>query len=152
MKKNQGLNELTLNILTNIKTVLENFRPDIVLVHGDTTTTFAASLAAYYQQIKIGHVEAGLRTGNLYSPYPEEANRKLTSVLADYHFAPTLIAKENLLNEGIAEEKITITGNTVMIIHSGLFFDNMNDSISFNLFVIFVFLSSDLVSVKSIFN
>ncbi len=114
MKKNQGLNELTLNILTNIKTVLENFRPDIVLVHGDTTTTFAASLAAYYQQIKIGHVEAGLRTGNLYSPYPEEANRKLTSVLADYHFAPTLIAKENLLNEGVAEDKISITGNTVI--------------------------------------
>ena len=114
MKRNQRLNELTSNILKHITPVLENFKPDIVLVHGDTTTTFVASLAAYYQQIKVGHVEAGLRTGNLYSPYPEEANRKLSSVLADYHFAPTLIAKENLLSEGIAKDKIVVTGNTVI--------------------------------------
>ena len=93
---------------------MEHFKPDVVLVHGDTATTFAASLAAYYQQIKVGHVEAGLRTGNIYSPWPEEANRKLTSTITNYHFAPTTGSKENLLNEGVPEDEITVTGNTVI--------------------------------------
>ena len=96
------------------KKVLDDFKPDIVLVHGDTTTTFATTLAAFYQKIDVGHIEAGLRTGNIYSPWPEEANRKLTAALAKYHFAPTNTAKENLLREGIKEENIIVTGNTVI--------------------------------------
>ena len=114
MKAGQTLNDVTTAILTGIKPVLEHFKPDVVLVHGDTATTFAASLAAYYQQIKVGHVEAGLRTGNIYSPWPEEANRKLTSVITSYHFAPTVGSKNNLLKEGVTEENITVTGNTVI--------------------------------------
>lgn len=114
MKAGQTLNDVTTSILVGLKPVLEDYKPDVVLVHGDTATTFAASLAAYYQQIKVGHVEAGLRTGNIYSPWPEEANRKLTSVITNYHFAPTAGSKENLLNEGISESEITVTGNTVI--------------------------------------
>ncbi len=114
MKAGQTLNDVTTAILKDIKPVLEHFKPDVVLVHGDTATTFAASLAAYYQQVKVGHVEAGLRTGNIYSPWPEEANRKLTSAITNYHFAPTAGSKENLLNEGIRESEITVTGNTVI--------------------------------------
>ena len=114
MKAGQTLNDVTTSILVGLKPVLEDFRPDVVLVHGDTATTFAASLAAYYQQIKVGHVEAGLRTGNIYSPWPEEANRKLTSAITNYHFAPTGGSKENLLIEGISESEITVTGNTVI--------------------------------------
>ena len=114
MKADQTLNDVTTSILVKLKPVLEDFKPDVVLVHGDTVTTFAASLAAYYQQIKVGHVEAGLRTGNIYSPWPEEANRKLTSVITNYHFAPTVGSKVNLLNEGVSEEQITVTGNTVI--------------------------------------
>ena len=83
-------------------------------MHGDTATTFAASLAAYYQQIKVGHVEAGLRTGNIYSPWPEEANRKLTSVITNYHFAPTARSRDNLISEGIPDSEIMVTGNTVI--------------------------------------
>jgi UDP-N-acetylglucosamine 2-epimerase (non-hydrolysing) len=97
-----------------LKPVLEEFQPDVVLVHGDTATTFAASLAAYYQQIKVGHVEAGLRTGNIYSPWPEEANRKLTSAITNYHFAPTASSKNNLLKEGVQKNDIIVTGNTVI--------------------------------------
>jgi UDP-N-acetylglucosamine 2-epimerase (non-hydrolysing) len=111
MKAGQTLNDLTTAILTGLKPVLEEFKPDVVLVHGDTATTFAASLAAYYQKIKVGHVEAGLRTG---SPWPEEANRKLTSAITNYHFAPTAGSKKNLLNEGISEDDIAVTGNTVI--------------------------------------
>ena len=114
MKAGQTLNDVTTSILIGLKPVLEHFKPDVVLVHGDTATTFAASLAAYYQQIKVGHVEAGLRTGNIYSPWPEEANRKLTSTITNYHFAPTTGSKENLLNEGVSEDEITVTGNTVI--------------------------------------
>lgn len=114
MMADQTLNDLTTGILLGLKPVLEEFKPDVVLVHGDTTTTIAASLAAYYQQIKVGHIEAGLRTGNIYSPWPEEANRKLTSVIANYHFAPTAGSKDNLLREGISENEITVTGNTVI--------------------------------------
>ena len=114
MKAGQTLNDVTTSILVGLKPVLGDFKPDVVLVHGDTATTFAASLAAYYQQIKVGHVEAGLRTGNIYSPWPEEANRKLTSAITNYHFAPTAGSKDNLLNEGVSEDEITVTGNTVI--------------------------------------
>jgi UDP-N-acetylglucosamine 2-epimerase (non-hydrolysing) len=114
MKPGQGLYNVTSSILLKIKPILESFNPDVVLVHGDTTTTFATSLAAYYQKIKIGHVEAGLRTGDLYSPWPEEGNRKLTGVMANYHFSPTETSKKNLLNEGVDESKIMVTGNTVI--------------------------------------
>ncbi|WP_218419450.1 non-hydrolyzing UDP-N-acetylglucosamine 2-epimerase [Alteromonas lipotrueae] len=114
MKPGQDLTDVTTNILQGMKPVLADFKPDVVLVHGDTATTFATSLAAYYQQIAVGHVEAGLRTGNIYSPWPEEANRKLTGAITTYHFAPTDISKQNLLNEAVAESAITVTGNTVI--------------------------------------
>lgn len=114
MKPGQDLTDVTASILAGMKAVFSDFRPDMVLVHGDTATTFAASLAAYYQQIPVGHVEAGLRTGNLYSPWPEEGNRKLTGVLADKHFAPTETSRQNLLREGVAAENVFVTGNTVI--------------------------------------
>ncbi|MCR9847715.1 non-hydrolyzing UDP-N-acetylglucosamine 2-epimerase [Vibrio antiquarius] len=114
MKEGQTLNDVTARIVQELKPVLQEFQPDVVLVHGDTATTFAASLAAYYEQIEVGHVEAGLRTGNIYSPWPEEANRRLTGVLTNYHFAPTETSKENLLRESFAPEDIFVTGNTVI--------------------------------------
>lgn len=114
MKPGQGLSEITCRILEGLKPVLEEFKPHVVLVHGDTTTTMATSLAAFYQQIPVGHVEAGLRTGDLYSPWPEEANRTITGHLATYHFAPTEGSRQNLLSEGIRPENIFITGNTVI--------------------------------------
>ena len=114
MKPGQDLYDITSGVLLGLKSVLTQWRPDAVLVHGDTSTTFAASLAAFYQRIPVGHVEAGLRTGNLYSPWPEEANRKLTSALAQWHFAPTATSRSNLLKEGVASEKIHVTGNTVI--------------------------------------
>jgi len=114
MKSGQDLTDVTSSILKGMRNVLTEFRPDVVLVHGDTATTLAASLAAYYQQIPVAHVEAGLRTGNLYSPWPEEANRKLTGALATVHFAPTQTSADNLKREGIAEKTIHITGNTVI--------------------------------------
>ncbi len=114
MKTGQSLNDVTARILLELKPVLQEFKPDVVLVHGDTATTFAASLAAYYEQIAVGHVEAGLRTGNIYSPWPEEANRKLTGALTKYHFAPTENSKQNLLRENYCEANIFVTGNTVI--------------------------------------
>lgn len=114
MKAGQTLNDVTAGILLKLKPVLEEFKPDVVLVHGDTATTFAASLAAYYEQIAVGHVEAGLRTGNIYSPWPEEANRRLTGTLSNYHFAPTETSKENLLKENFSADDIYVTGNTVI--------------------------------------
>lgn len=114
MKPSQNLNQITANIITNIKPVYDEFQPDLVLVHGDTVTTFASSLAAYYQKINVGHVEAGLRTGDVYSPWPEEMNRKLTASIARYHFAPTETARDNLLNENTPPNAITVTGNTVI--------------------------------------
>lgn len=114
MKPGQSLAGLTAAILTELEPVLAEFQPDIVLVHGDTATTLSASLSAYYQRIPVGHVEAGLRTGNLYSPWPEEANRKLTGVLAQWHFAPTATAQANLLAEKVPESNIVVTGNTVI--------------------------------------
>lgn len=114
MKESQSLSEITSRVLTGLEKVIRDEKPDIVLVHGDTTTTFAGSLAAFYNRIKVGHVEAGLRTFNKYFPYPEEMNRKLTGSLADIHFAPTPTARENLLNEGVSEDIIYVTGNTVI--------------------------------------
>lgn len=114
MAKGQDLYDITGKILLGLRDVLKEFQPDIVLVHGDTSTTFAASLAAYYEKIAIGHVEAGLRTGDIYSPWPEEMNRKLTGSIAQLHFCPTDQSKQNLLNEGINEQNIWITGNTVI--------------------------------------
>ncbi|WP_234495008.1 non-hydrolyzing UDP-N-acetylglucosamine 2-epimerase [Vibrio maritimus] len=114
MKAGQTLNDVTARIIQGLKPILQEFKPDVVLVHGDTATTFAASIAAYYEQIEVGHVEAGLRTGNIYSPWPEEANRRLTGVLTKYHFAPTKTSKENLLCENFIPDNIYITGNTVI--------------------------------------
>jgi UDP-N-acetylglucosamine 2-epimerase (non-hydrolysing) len=114
MKADQALPEITSRILTGITPILKSFKPSIVLVHGDTATTFAATLAAYYEKIQVGHVEAGLRTGNVYSPWPEEGNRKLTGAIADLHFAPTETSKQNLLQENIDPGKIIVTGNTVI--------------------------------------
>lgn len=114
MKAGQTLPELTSQVLLELTPVLKAFKPDVVLVHGDTATTFAATLAAYYERISVGHVEAGLRTGNIYSPWPEEANRKLTGVLAKYHFAPTDTSKANLLAEHYSESSVFVTGNTVI--------------------------------------
>tara|TARA_Y100000588_G_scaffold65221_1_gene65094 strand:+ start:9876 stop:10997 length:1122 start_codon:yes stop_codon:yes gene_type:complete len=114
MKSGQTLNDVTARIVQDLKPVLQKFKPDVVLVHGDTATTFAASLAAYYEQIEVGHVEAGLRTGNIYSPWPEEANRRLTGVLTKYHFAPTETSKNNLVSENFDSKNIYITGNTVI--------------------------------------
>jgi UDP-N-acetylglucosamine 2-epimerase (non-hydrolysing) len=114
MKKGQDLYDITANVLLGFKEVLKDVKPDLVLVHGDTTTSTAAALAAFYQQIPVGHVEAGLRTHNIYSPFPEEMNRQITSRIAKYHFSPTPLSKENLLNEGINEKDILVTGNTVI--------------------------------------
>lgn len=114
MQANQTLFDVTSKALLGLKEVLEQEKPDIVLVHGDTTTTFVGSLAAFYLQIPVGHVEAGLRTGNKYSPFPEEMNRKLTGNIADLHFAPTTTSQGNLLGEGISEAGIYVTGNTVI--------------------------------------
>lgn len=114
MKKGQDLFDITANVLLGFKEVLKDVKPDLVLVHGDTTTSTAAALAAFYQQIPVGHVEAGLRTHNIYSPFPEEMNRQITSRIAKYHFSPTPLSKENLLKEGINEKDILVTGNTVI--------------------------------------
>ena len=114
MQPGQDLFDVTSDILLKLKPVLEKFNPDIVLVHGDTVTTFAASLAAYYKKIKIGHIEAGLRTGDLFAPWPEEGNRSLTGVLTNYHFAPTNSSKDNLLNEGVDGSSVFVVGNTVI--------------------------------------
>ena len=114
MKHGQTITDITTRVLHGVGEIFEQERPDLVLVHGDTTTTFAAALASFYQKIAVGHVEAGLRTGNIYSPYPEEMNRKLTGSLATYHFSPTVMNVENLLRENISKENIVITGNTVI--------------------------------------
>ncbi|MEH6651179.1 MAG: UDP-N-acetylglucosamine 2-epimerase (non-hydrolyzing) [Motiliproteus sp.] len=114
MRPGQTLTDITAAVIQGLEPILQRYQPDLVLVHGDTTTTFATSLAAFYQQIAVAHVEAGLRTGDIYSPWPEEANRKLTSSLTQFHFAPTDQARENLLAEGIAADRIIVTGNTVI--------------------------------------
>ena len=114
MKQGQDLYDVTARVLVGMRGVLKEAQPDIVLVHGDTTTSMAAALAAFYQQIPVGHVEAGLRTHNIYSPWPEEMNRQITGRIATYHFAPTPLSKQNLLTEGVKEDMITVTGNTVI--------------------------------------
>lgn len=114
MKQGQDLYDVTSRVLTGMRDVLKEAQPDVVLVHGDTTTSTAAALAAFYQQIPVGHVEAGLRTHNIYSPWPEEMNRQITGRIAEYNFAPTPLSRENLLRENVANEKITVTGNTVI--------------------------------------
>ena len=114
MKPNQDLYDITSRVLLGMRDVLKEVQPDVVLVHGDTTTSTAAALAAFYQQIPVGHVEAGLRTGNIYSPWPEEMNRLMTGRIATYHFAPTPLAKNNLMRENVSEERILVTGNTVI--------------------------------------
>lgn len=114
MKQGQDLYDITARVLTGMRDVLTTAKPDVVLVHGDTTTSTATALAAFYQQISVGHVEAGLRTNNIYSPWPEEMNRLLTGRLANFHFSPTTLSKNNLLAEGISENKIIVTGNTVI--------------------------------------
>lgn len=114
MKQGQDLYDVTARVLTGMRDVLKEAQPDVVLVHGDTTTSTAAALAAFYQQIPVGHVEAGLRTHNIYSPWPEEMNRQITGRIAQYDFAPTPLSRANLLAEGVSEEKITVTGNTVI--------------------------------------
>lgn len=114
MRSNQTLNSITADILLGMKTILDDFSPDYVLVHGDTSTSTAVALASYYSHCKVGHVEAGLRTLNKWSPFPEEMNRQLTARLADIHFAPTFCSRQNLLNENISENKILVTGNTVI--------------------------------------
>lgn len=114
MKQGQDLYDVTARVMTGMRDVLKEAQPDVVLVHGDTTTSMAAALAAFYQQIPVGHVEAGLRTHNIYSPWPEEMNRQITGRIATYHFAPTPLSKQNLLAEGVKEEHIYVTGNTVI--------------------------------------
>lgn len=114
MKQGQDLYDVTARVLTGMRDVLKKSHPDVVLVHGDTTTSTAAALAAFYQQIPVGHVEAGLRTHNIYSPWPEEMNRQITGRIATYHFAPTPLSRSNLLAEGVKETDITVTGNTVI--------------------------------------
>ncbi len=114
MKSGQDLTDVMTGVLQGMRQVLKESKPDIVLVHGDTATTFSATLASYYQKIPVGHIEAGLRTGNLYSPWPEEANRKLTGALAAFHFSPTKNASDNLIAEGVNPDAIYVTGNTVI--------------------------------------
>lgn len=114
MRQGQDLYDVTARVLTGLRDVLQEARPDVVLVHGDTTTSTAAALAAFYQQIPVGHVEAGLRTHNIYSPWPEEMNRQLTGRIATWHFAPTALSRENLLREAVVDDHIVVTGNTVI--------------------------------------
>ena len=114
MKQGQDLYDVTARVLTGMREVLQESQPDLVLVHGDTTTSTAAALAAFYQQIPVGHIEAGLRTHNIYSPWPEEMNRQITGRIATYHFSPTLLSRQNLLKEGIHNSFITVTGYTVI--------------------------------------
>ena len=123
MQPNQTLDGLTSRLITGVSHVLEQEKPDAVLVHGDTTTTFSAALAAFYQRIPVGHVEAGLRTGDIYAPFPEEVNRRLTDAITSLYFAPTAGSRDNLLRENVADEKIFVTGNTVI---DALFVDAKN--------------------------
>ncbi len=114
MKQGQDLYDVTARVLIGMRDILKEVRPDVVLVHGDTTTSTASALAAFYQQIPVGHVEAGLRTYNVYSPWPEEMNRQITGRIAAYHFSPTSLSRQNLLGEGIKENTVLVTGNTVI--------------------------------------
>jgi UDP-N-acetylglucosamine 2-epimerase (non-hydrolysing) len=144
MTENQDLSRLTAKILTELPQVYEQFRPDLILVHGDTTTTMAATLSAYYHHIPVAHVEAGLRTGAIYSPWPEEANRKLATVLTRIHFAPTIRAQFNLLHEGVPANTIHVTGNTVIdALFNAVATIEMDSEIASNLQQQFSFLTSE---------
>ena len=114
MQQKQDLYDVTSRVLLGMRDILKEVQPDVVLVHGDTTTSTASALAAFYQQIPVGHVEAGLRTYNIYSPWPEEMNRQITGRIATYNFSPTPLSRDNLLREGVKEQQITVTGNTVI--------------------------------------
>ena len=114
MTEGQELPSITTSIINGMTNIFDEFKPDLLLVHGDTTTTFACALSAYYKKIPVGHIEAGLRTRNIYSPWPEEAHRQLTSIVANYHFCPTDTSRQNLINERVKEETIFVTGNTVI--------------------------------------
>lgn len=143
MKEKQDLYSITTGVLSGLKEIMQREKPDLVLVHGDTTTTFAAALAAFYERIPVGHVEAGLRTRNKYSPYPEEMNRSLTGRLAELHFAPTDVSRENLLAESVASFKIWVTGNTVIdalmeTVREGYQFNDSLQGIDFNRRIILV--------------
>ena len=144
MKPGQDLTDITCGVLAGLKQVFREWEPDVVLVHGDTTTTLAASLAAFYYGIPVAHVEAGLRSGNLAAPWPEEANRKITSVLATWHFAPTSSARANLLKEGVPAESIHVTGNTVidalLTVHNRL---TCNKALNRQLAALFPFLDAN---------
>lgn len=140
MKKGQSLSDVTARVVSGVFPIVEEVMPDIVLVHGDTNTTMSAALASYYAKVPVGHVEAGLRTGNIYSPWPEEMNRRMTGTIAQLHFAPTSASRENLLREGVSEDKITVTGNTVIdallytrdrILEDSHRLDKLNDTFSF---------------------
>lgn len=134
MKQGQDLYDITSRVLLGMRDVLQQVKPDVVLVHGDTTTSTAAALAAFYQQIPVGHVEAGLRTNNIYSPWPEEMNRQITSRIATYNFAPTPLSKANLLKENVREDSILVTGNTVIdALHQVVHQIKSNDSIAVEL-------------------
>lgn len=126
MKKNQNISYINIKILKKLGILFQNFKPDLVLVHGDTTTTFTASLSAFYNNIKVAHIEAGLRSFNLNEPYPEEFNRKVTSIICDLHFAPTIENKKNLIKEGIDHSKVIVTGNTV--IDSVFYLNNLSNN------------------------
>ncbi|WP_373778445.1 non-hydrolyzing UDP-N-acetylglucosamine 2-epimerase [Glaesserella sp.] len=144
MKSGQDLSDITSHILQALKPIFATYKPNVVLVHGDTSTAFSTALAAYYHQIPVGHVEAGLRTGNLYAPYPEEANRSLMAVLAQYHFAPTENSKQNLLREGKTAEHIWVTGNTVIdALFDGLQNIRQNRPLAAALATCFSFLDAD---------
>ncbi len=144
MRSGQDLTDITVGVLTGMRDVLRISRPDIVLVHGDTTTTMAVSLAAFYERIDVGHVEAGLRTGNLYSPWPEEMNRRVTGRIASLHFAPTEIARQNLLNEGVEKRSVYVTGNTVIdALHQVLRMIQTNNRLQQDLKDKFNFLNAD---------
>jgi len=145
MKPGQDLYDVTSNVLLGMKSVLQKEKPDVVLVHGDTTTTMATSLAAFYQQIPVGHVEAGLRTNDIYSPFPEEVNRQVTGRVSKYHFAPTERAKQNLLAEQIAEESIIVTGNTVIDALLTVVEKSRKSEFSKELLVELPFLSDDVI-------
>ena len=135
MKDKQTLFDVTINILKRIKDVIETVKPDIVLVHGDTSTTFAAALACFYLQVSVGHVEAGLRTYNIYSPYPEEFNRQAVSIISKFNFAPTELSKQNLLREGKDSSSVYVTGNTVIdalktTVYEDIHIQNLNGQIT----------------------
>lgn len=150
MKPNQTLTGLTSEIINGMSEIYKIFLPDLVLVHGDTTTTFSASLSAFYQRIPIGHVEAGLRTGNIYSPWPEEANRKLTGAISKFHFAPTETSKENLLLEKVDPGSIHVTGNTVidaLLLAKNIIESNINLSLSFDKNFLFLDKSKKLILI-----